>query len=202
MSGAMGDYPSVERIAQLQQMIAAFAGVERVPHLTGSGRPENDVEHSFGLAITCWYLHPKIAPELDLLEILKFALAHDIVELHAGDTFAFGDDQAYIDSKEARERDALKTIHTDWPDFPEIRIYAEGYMDKVSEESKFVKAVDKLLPLLMIGLDEGEAYWKRHGINEINLKQNKQPIFISESVAPYFDLLFEWLLKNSGLPKS
>jgi 5'-deoxynucleotidase YfbR-like HD superfamily hydrolase len=59
-------YPSMARIAELQQFIADFAKVERVPQLADTGRPENDVEHSFGLALTCWFLAPKIAPELSL----------------------------------------------------------------------------------------------------------------------------------------
>ena len=86
------DYPSLNRLAELQQLIADFAKVKRVPHLADNGQPENDMEHSYGLALTCWYLQPKIAPELSLSEILQYALAHDIVELHAGDTFIFDDE--------------------------------------------------------------------------------------------------------------
>ena len=197
----MTDYPSVDRLAQLQQMIADFARVERMPHLADLERAENDVEHSFGLAITCWYLHPKIAPELDLLEILKYALSHDIVELHAGDTFAFSKDREYVAAKEPRERAALVKIKQDWPDFGDISTYAEQYMDKISEEAKFVKAVDKLLPLIMIELGEGTRYWKRHGINRNNLATDKQTIKVSKVIEPYYEKTFAWLDKNGNLPK-
>lgn len=193
------NYPSIKRLAELQLMIADFARVERVPHLADLGRPESDVEHSFGLALTCWYLHPKIAPELDLLEILKYALSHDIVEIHAGDTFAFSDDTSLINSKEQRERDAVETLRLDWDDFPELTNYTEGYMDKIREEAKFVKAVDKLLPLLMIDLGEGSNYWTRYGITIEKLKENKKPILLSSSVAPYYDLIFQWLRDNKTI---
>jgi 5'-deoxynucleotidase YfbR-like HD superfamily hydrolase len=85
----MSDSPSMDRLAELQQLIADFSKIQRIPPMGNSGRPENDVEHSFGLALTCWYLQPKVAPDLDLLKILQYALSHDIVELHAGDTFVF-----------------------------------------------------------------------------------------------------------------
>lgn len=182
-------------------MIADFAKVERVPNLADNGRRENDVEHSFGLAITCWFLQPKIAPELDLLKILQYSLAHDIVEIHAGDTYAFGKDKAHIASKETRERDAIKQLNGELPDFSEIVTFAEKYMDKADEEAKFVKAVDKLLPLLMIGLHEREDYWRRHGINATNLRENKKTIFVSDAVSPYYEMIFAWLDKNAELPK-
>ena len=195
------DIPSIERIAELQQMIADFAKVERVPQLADAGRPENDVEHSFGLAITCWYLQPKIAPELDLLKILQYSLAHDIVEIHSGDTFAFGPDKAFIDSKEDREREAIEKLKSELPDFPDLVLSAEHYMNKLNEEAKFVKAVDKILPLIMIDLGEGAAYWRRHGINTSKLRENKKTIFVSSIVSPYYEKIFKWLDKNNQLPK-
>mgnify|MGYP000932359610 CR=1 FL=1 len=182
----MTDYPSMDRLAELQQLIADFAKVERVPQLADTGRPENDVEHSYGLAITCWFLHDKIAPELNLLKILQYSLSHDLVEIYAGDTFAFGEDKAFIESKEARERDAITTLRKTLPDFPQVVDYSEGYMDKIDEEAKFVKAIDKILPLLMIELKEGKAYWDRYNITIAALEENKKPILISDAVAPYY----------------
>ena len=82
-------------------MIADFAKVERIPDLADNRRPEKDVEHSYGLAMTCWFLHDKIAPGLDIAKILKYALSHDIVELHAGDTYVF--DKEAVATKSERE---------------------------------------------------------------------------------------------------
>lgn len=193
------DYPSLNRLAELQQLIADFAKVKRVPHLADNGQSENDVEHSYGLALTCWYLQPKIAPELSLSEILQYALAHDIVELHAGDTFIF-DDENWA-TKDERERAALGSIREDWPDFPELADYAEGYMDKTSEEAKFVKAVDKLLPVIMVELGERDAFWKRHKITLQMERDNKVTIHVSELMSPYYELLLEWLDDRGNIPK-
>jgi putative hydrolases of HD superfamily len=193
------DYPSLDRLADLQQLIADFAKVQRVPHLADNGQPENDVEHSFGLALTCWYLQPKIAPNLDLLKILQHALAHDLVELHAGDTFIF--DEENWATKDERERAALEKITHDWPDFPELAEHARNYMDKTDDEAKFVKAVDKLLPVIMVELGEKEAFWKRHNITLEMERDNKVTIHVSDYVSPYYEKLINWLDERGNIPK-
>lgn len=182
-------------------MIAEFSKVQRVPPMGDTHRPENDVEHSFGLALTCWYLQPKIAPNLDLLKILQYALAHDIVELHAGDTYVF--DVVKAESKEQREREALVRIADDWKDFDELALHAERYMDKADNEARFVKAVDKLLPVIMIELDNHPGdFWKRLGINMDMERENKVSIHVSEEVSPYYELLLTWLDERDNIPKS
>jgi putative hydrolase of HD superfamily len=189
------DYPSIERIAELQQLIADFSRVQRVPQLADTGRAENDVEHSFGLALTCWFLAPKIAPKLNLQKILCYALAHDTVEIHAGDTFVFGP-QEHIDSKSAREDAAIKQLRADWPDFPEMVDAAKGYKDKVDEEAKFVKAVDKLLPILMVNLGEKADFWNRHKVTLQMEIENKKSLKVSDHFAPYYDQLVKWMQEN------
>lgn len=196
----MPEYPSMERLAELQQMIADFAKIKRVPHLADNEQPENDVEHSFGLAVTCWFLQPKIAPQLDLLKILQHALAHDIVELHAGDTYVFDTERSA--TKETREREALDIVAADWPDFPELASFAQGYMDKTDEEAKFVKAVDKILPVLMIEIGRGRTHWEELGVNLQMEVDHKKSIFVSDHVAPYYQMLITWLEKRGNIPKN
>lgn len=188
----MTDYPSVERLAELQKLITELSKVERKVTLGGKGVFENDVEHSYGLAMTCWFLQPKIAPELNIEKIFKYALAHDIVEIHAGDTY-FLDTEA-VANKDRNERDAIKTLRDDWTDFTDIADFAEGYLNKCDEEAMFVKAVDKILPVLMIGLGEGlDIHRKRNNLTLEALKDNKQSIHVSDKLSPYYDRLFEWL---------
>jgi putative hydrolase of HD superfamily len=193
------NHPSLERIAALQQLIANFGGVERALNLPNTQRRENDNDHSFGLALTCWYLQPKIAPTLNLLEIFKYALTHDLVELHAGDTFAF--DKAGMEGKMDREKAAVNQLRQEWPDFAELPQYTEGYMNRESEEAKFVKAVDKLLPPIMIELS-GRSEWKRLGITLDAEKENKKSLYVSEYSKPYYNLLLEWLDTRGNIPKA
>lgn len=188
----MADLPTIDRLAQLQQFIATLASVERMTHLTDTGRPENDVEHSYGLALTCWYLAPKIAPELSLEKIFAYALAHDSVEVYAGDTFVFAE-PAELASKPAREDAAIKSLEADWPDFTELTDYAAGYKAKHDDEAKFVYAVDKILPVLMINLGEKAAFWSRHKITLLMEQEQKQTILVSPIVAPYYQKLLDWM---------
>jgi putative hydrolase of HD superfamily len=194
------DIPSIDRLAELQQLIADFAKVTRdnIP-LADTKRPENDVEHSFGLAITCWYLHPKIAPGLDLSKILRYALAHDIIEIHSGDTYIF--DKDLVASKESREREALKKIESDWQDFTELSTFASDYMNKADEEAKFVKAIDKILPVIMIDLHEKEKAWIPLNVTLEMQKDHKKTILVSDIVAPYYEKLIVWLDERGNIPK-
>lgn len=193
------DHPSLERIAALQQLIANFGGVERALNLPNLNRRENDNDHSFGLALTCWYLQPKIAPSLNLLEIFKYALTHDLVELHAGDTFAF--DKTGMEDKMDREKSAVNQLREDWTDFTELARYTEGYMNRETEEAKFVKAVDKLLPPIMIELS-GQSEWSRLGITLEAERENKKSLYVSEHLKPYYTLLLEWLDSRENISKS
>lgn len=195
----MTDYPSMDRLAELQQMIADFAKVTRAVPLANTNDGENDVEHSYGLAITCWFLHDKLAPELDLGKILRYSLAHDIVELHAGDTYPW--DEAAVATKYEREKAALRQIEKEWQDFSAIVEFAEGYADKVDEEAKFVYAVDKLLPVMMIELADAKTIWSEKELTLAMERENKTTILKSEILTPYYEMLLDWLNERGNIPK-
>lgn len=186
------EHPSIERIGELQQFVANFSKITRVPLLMDTGRLENDVDHSYALALTCWFLAPKIAPELNMEKIFKYALSHDIVEVYAGDTFVFAEADT-VNSKSDREDAALEQLYQDWPDFPEMVDYAKGYKDKLDDEARFVKAVDKILPLLVIELGESSEFWNRHKITLDMERQNKVTIHVSHYVSPYYEKVLAWL---------
>lgn len=189
----------MDRLAELQQLIADFAKIKRAVPLADANDAENDVEHSYGLAMTCWYLHDKIAPNLDLSKILRYALAHDIVEVHAGDTYPW--DEAAVATKYDREKAAMRQLEKDWHDFPMIIEFTEGYADKIDEEAKFVYAVDKLLPIFMIELADAKSIWTKKGLTLAMERDNKVTILKSDIVAPYYEKLLIWLDKRDNIPK-
>lgn len=195
----MINYPSMDRLAELQQLIADFAKVKRAVPLADASDTENDVEHSYGLAMTCWYLHDKIAPALDLSKILRYALAHDIVEIHAGDTYPW--DEAAVATKYEREKAAMRQIEKDWDDFPMIVEFAEGYADKIDEEALFVYAVDKILPILMIELADAKTIWNKKQLTLKMEEDNKVTMLKSDIVAPYYTKLLNWLDERGNIPK-
>ncbi len=187
----------MDRLADVQQMIADFSKVKRAIPLANANDAENDVEHSYGLAITCWFLHDKIAPELDLGKILQYALAHDIVEIHAGDTYVF--DARSVATKDVRERAAMDQLRSEWPDFAQLIDRTEGYADKIDEEAKFAYAVDKILPIIMIELADAKAIWKQKAITLDMERANKQTMLKSEIIAPYYQKLIDWLDERGNM---
>lgn len=185
--------PSIQRIAELQQFIAGFARIERIPQLADCGRPENDVEHSYGLALTSWFLAGHIAPHLDIAKIFKYALAHDTVEVFAGDTFVFGPKEALL-SKSKREDQAIIRLRKDWSDFPELADYAQAYKEHADEEARFVYAIDKILPVLKVNLGEKDAFWNRHKITaEMQKIEKEAKMKVSKEIAHYYDELVAWM---------
>lgn len=194
------EYPPIDRLAELQQLIADFAKVKRAVPLADANNAENDVEHSYGLALTCWFLQSKIAPELDLGKILQYALAHDIVEVHAGDTYPF--DKAAVATKYQREMAALSQLEKDWSDFADLTNFARNYADKTDEEARFVYAIDKLLPVLMIELADAREIWERKRLTLTIERKNKVTILQSKIVEPYYEKLLAWLDDRKNIPKN
>ncbi len=184
--------PSIDRIAELQQLIANFGSVQRYIQFADKGHLETDVEHSYGLAITAWYLALQLAPQLDIGKILKYALAHDLVELHAGDTYIF--DHENVKTKSDREDAALEQLKKDLPDFLEVVSYASNYKDKIDAEARFVYAVDKILHPLMVVLSGDTKFWKRNNITQkMHADEKNKKMSVSPEVAPYAKALNEWL---------
>lgn len=153
--------PDIRRVIELQQLSLAFGQIKRMCYLPDQTTRETDVEHSYTLALTAWFLAPHF-PHLDAGRMLKLALAHDLVEVHAGDTFVYGE-QEHIDSKLDREQAALARLRTEWSDFPEMTDMLEEYAQKSTEEAKFVYALDKLMPPIINYLAEGKI-WHEHGV--------------------------------------
>lgn len=186
--------PSIQRIAELQRLIADFAKVKRTNKLVDNSGRENDVEHSFGLALTCWFLAPHIAPDLDAGKILEYALVHDLVELYAGDTYFLVTPEGAADKK-MRERKAFERLGKEWGhDFPALIKALASYEEKSEEECWFVYAVDKILPPLMINLYEKEKYYKQYKLTkEALFNKKRETIAKSKHVQIYLDRYLAWL---------
>lgn len=120
-------------------------------------RYENDVEHSWSVALLACSLAPEIDKKLDVGRIAQFAIVHDLVEIFAGDTSPWHGDTVRA-SKEEREERALKLIAKQFSAFPWIHQTIEDYESKASNEAKFVWAVDKVTILLLRYLDKGKYY--------------------------------------------
>lgn len=157
---------SLRRIIDLQTLLLKFNQLERTLLLpTVEGKPdrnETDTEHSYSLAMAAWYL-TKDLPYLDTDKCLRYALVHDLQEIGAGDTFAYDKLQTAHSSKADRELQAIAELKEQWPDFAEMTATIEDYEARKDPESRFVYALDKLMPMIINHLSEGKNY-RNHGV--------------------------------------
>jgi putative hydrolase of HD superfamily len=131
---------------------------------TVSRRAENDAEHSWALCLLVITLaeHANV-PTLDVLRALKMVILHDLVEIDAGDTFAY--DTKNMADQHAREALAADRIFGLLPDgqSADFRALWDEFEARQTPESKFAAAVDRFHPMLLNCSTEGAA-WKKHGI--------------------------------------
>lgn len=129
-----------------------------------SRRRENDAEHSWALClIAITVLEHANVPELDVLRVLKMLLIHDIVEIDAGDTFAY--DEAAMATQYERESKAADRLFglLSEDQGAEFRNLWEEFEAHRTAEAKFARSIDRFQPMLLNCLTEGAA-WNKHGV--------------------------------------
>lgn len=189
---------NLDELLNVVALTHSFQQVRRAVYATGEDRFENDAEHSFQLAFIAWYLIDKEGLSLNREKVLMYALCHDIVEVYAGDTF-FTRTTEEEQRKTDVEREALEKLLEKYPDFPALTGMLIAYEEKADNESKFVYALDKLLPILNITLDEGRS-WHFNNIDFEKLYEGKyKKISHDPVVQEYFILIVEVLKNNPGI---
>ncbi len=143
---------------------------------TQSRRPENDAEHSWHLCLAVIVLAEHANhPGMDVLRVLKMVILHDLVEIDAGDTFAY--DTAGMAGQHDREALAADRIFGLLPSdqCAEFRAIWDEFEAKATPEAQFAHAVDRFQPVLLNCATEGSA-WKRHGVTADRVLARNAPI--------------------------
>lgn len=138
---------------------------------------ENDSEHSFQLALTALYVIEERKLNLNAERCMSLAVVHDILEVYSGDTPVFGS-QEHIDTKVEREAKAKQRLRENWPNHDLMHSLIDEYEARQTNESKFVYALDKILPIFNNYLDNGRT-WKKNNITmeqHIRIKSSKTEI--------------------------
>jgi putative hydrolase of HD superfamily len=139
-------------------------GVERRNWLADGSRRENTAEHSWHLGIATIVMQPFATEVVDLGRAVQMALVHDIVEIDAGDTFAY-DTSEHADTKRQREEDAADRLFGLLS--PEMGAYFRELWDEYERgdtpEARYVMAVDRMAPMFL-NMAEGGSAWREHGI--------------------------------------
>lgn len=132
-------------------------------------RLENSAEHSWSLAIMVMLFADCADEAVDAGRALRLAVVHDLVEIHAGDTFCY--DQAAHGDKAEREQAAADVL---FADFPEFRALWEEFESAATPEARLANALDRILPLFQHRANEG-VLWKKHGITRVQVLERIAP---------------------------
>lgn len=124
---------------------------------------ENDAEHAWHAAMMAILLSEYANTPVDVLKVVKMILIHDIVEIDAGDTYAY--DDAGLATQAEREQKAAERIYNILPEDQATELMAlwKEFEALESAEAKFAKAMDNLQPAMLNAASDGRA-WKEHGV--------------------------------------
>lgn len=186
----------LDRLLSFAKILNDLRLVERMVRANGIDRMENDVEHSYSLAMLAWYIIDTHNLPLDRDKVFKYALAHDVVEVYAGDTYLFSEDEEFLKSKPQREKEAAERLKREFPEMPELHEAIAGYVLKEDEESRFVYALDKIEPVLKIYLDKGRTWKEQHITPDMIIAHKKDKVAFSPEIQKYFDELISLLKKE------
>lgn len=186
----------IQSLLNFTNLYLRFQKVARQLYVVKEDRKENDVEHSYQVAITCWYLIDRFKLKLNTEKVLKYSLIHDILEVYTGDYYFNINSQEKKDKEEVENR-AISDLRKDLPGFDELVSLVEEYNNKENEEAKFVNAVEKLIPLLNLYLDEGRL-WKEEGMKYDTIVENKDTKLSISDIPNKLWTELKPLLKKSG----
>ena len=137
----------------------------RQTHLSNYGRNENDAEHAWHMAIMAYLLQEYSNEKIDIAKVMIMCLIHDVVEIDAGDTYAY--DAERLKTQKAREDAAKERIYSLLPDDQKISLQAvfDEFEENKTAEAKFAHAMDNLQPLLLNNSNNGYD-WREHKVTK------------------------------------
>lgn len=179
-------------VIDLAEFAYIFCEVNRATFLPDGKTPESDGTHAVVLTLIGAALAKRFYPHLDAGLVVQLSMVHDLVEAYAGDTPTLKITMREREAKEKREHAALKKIESNFGStFPELIELIHAYERQDTPEAKFVKMLDKLMPMLSHILNSGTTLHK----NRITRDEFKQ--IIKDGTEEYTSS--EFGRDNSGL---
>ena len=184
----------MERLQKQMKFILEVDKVKEIfrqTYLSDGSRKENDAEHSWHLALMAVLLKEYANEEVDLLKVIPMVLIHDLVEIDAGDTYAY--DQAGLATQRERETKAADRILGLLPsDQAEVfRALWEEFEAYETADAKFAHALDNCQPLFLNDASGGKS-WKEHGVHKSQIyKRNEHTAEGSVEIWEYMKTLVD-----------
>lgn len=173
----------------------------RQTHLSGHGRSENDAEHAWHMAVMAYLLREYANEEVDITKVMVMCLIHDIVEIDAGDTYAY--DAEGLATQKAREDAAKERIFSLLPDDQRAELMAlfDEFEEYRSPEARFAHAMDNLQPLILNN-SNGGGDWVEHGVSAGTVyKRQSKTRLGSEKLYEVTDRIIQENIRKGSLPE-
>ena len=171
----------------------------RQTHLSNSGRNENDAEHAWHIALMAYLFREYANEKIDIAKVMLMCLIHDIVEIDAGDTYAY--DTKGLQTQKAREDAAKERIFSILPEDQRIELTElfDEFEAYETAESKFAHAMDNFQPL-MLNNSNGGNDWREHGVTaeQVYKRQGKTKLG-SEELFKVTDQIIQEKIQKGNL---
>lgn len=189
----------IEKQLAFSLEIDKVKNIFRQTHLSGNGRNENDAEHSWHMAIMAYLLREYSNEDIDIAKVMLMCLIHDIVEIDAGDIYAY--DAEALQSQKAREDAAKQRIFAILPEEQAQELIAlfDEFEEYETAESKFAHAMDNIQPLILNNSNNG-GDWREHDVTveQIYKRQSKTKLG-SEKLFEITDCIIQENVKKGNL---
>ena len=171
---AAGDADLARRLEFLVA-VDALKRVQRRTRLFDGSRHENSAEHSWHLALYALTLGPHAPPGADVARAVAMLLLHDVVEVRAGDTFAY--DAGAVVGQHAREALAADELFgmLPAPQDAEFRALWDEFEGGETPTARFANALDRLQPMMQNDANAGGT-WREHGVTRAAVLDRARPV--------------------------
>ena len=175
-------------MTRLEQQIRFITEIDKVKnifrqtYLADGKRKENDAEHSWHIALMAYLLQEHAEEPVDVPRVMLMVLIHDLVEIDAGDTYAYDSEGAK--TKREREVRAAERIFGLLPEDQEryFRELWDEFEDYESADAKYAHLLDNFQPLLLNDASGGRS-WSEHDVKKSQIyKRNEKVAETSETV--------------------
>lgn len=190
---------------RLQKQIAFILEIDkeknifRQTHLSDHGRNENDAEHAWHMAIMAYLLREYANEPVDIARVMIMCLIHDVVEIDAGDTYAY--DTAALATQKVREDAAKERIYSLLPEDQKEDLGAifDEFEENKTPEARFAHAMDNLQPLLLNDSNGGDD-WREHQVTAVQVygRQSKTRVG-SQRLFDLVDALIQENIKKGNI---
>jgi putative hydrolase of HD superfamily len=181
--------PRLDQQLKFTAEIDKMTSVYRRTMLISGIRNENDAEHSWHIAVMALLFKEYCVEEPNVERAIKMCVVHDLIEIYAGDTFAY--DVKGNESKAAREAAAADKLYAQLPEEQgaELRALWEEFDAMETVDAKYAACLDRTQPLLHNTLTEGHT-WRNGGARRSQVEAR------IEIVREFMPEVHKWLIRN------